>query len=184
MKLFPIMAEYGGHAKENTTDYIPWEVIAAHEEQAMRNHSQTLQRLAERGGLSYCEALAVIDDRPWCPMRQVDAKQTVYARIDRFGEKSATKDTEIDEMSTNIARNVADEYNKFLYSCFAQFDITPENIMTFKDRITVTEHSYANVKEQEFRLDSTPLFTITSVLDEFYLASTTLKHTIRLYRSI
>jgi hypothetical protein len=44
---------------------IPWELIAPHEAQAQRNHSQTLKRLAERGGLSACEAVAVLEDRPW-----------------------------------------------------------------------------------------------------------------------
>lgn len=40
---------------------IPWELIAPHEAQAVKNHGgQTLQRLAERGGLSPCEALCAI----------------------------------------------------------------------------------------------------------------------------
>lgn len=40
---------------------IPWSLIAPHEAQAVKNHGgQTLQRLAERGGLSPCEALCAI----------------------------------------------------------------------------------------------------------------------------
>lgn len=39
---------------------IPWSLIAPHEGQALANHQQTLERLAERGGLSACEALLVI----------------------------------------------------------------------------------------------------------------------------
>lgn len=43
---------------------IPWSLIAPHEDQALRNHGgQTLQRLAERGGLSPLEARCVIEDR-------------------------------------------------------------------------------------------------------------------------
>lgn len=42
---------------------IPWDLIAPHEAQAQRNHSQSLERLAERGGLSSCEAMAVIENR-------------------------------------------------------------------------------------------------------------------------
>jgi hypothetical protein len=38
-------------------------LVAPHEEQAQRNHDQTLQRLAERGGLSPAELLAVLQDR-------------------------------------------------------------------------------------------------------------------------
>jgi hypothetical protein len=42
---------------------IPWSLIEPHERQAERNQSQTLKRLAERGGLSPCEAVAVIEGR-------------------------------------------------------------------------------------------------------------------------
>ena len=44
---------------------IPWSVIAPFEDQAKRNHSQTLRRLAERGGLDPFEALAVLTGRTW-----------------------------------------------------------------------------------------------------------------------
>lgn len=44
---------------------IPFAMIAPHEKQAQRNHWQSLDRLAERGGLSACEALAILEDRPW-----------------------------------------------------------------------------------------------------------------------
>ena len=43
-------------------------MMTPHEAQAQRNHSQSLQRLAERGGLSACEACAVLEDRPWRAM--------------------------------------------------------------------------------------------------------------------
>lgn len=63
MEEFPILERAGGKFT------IPWELIAQHEEQALKNHGQTLKRLAERGGLSFCEALAVLEDRQW---RKVD----------------------------------------------------------------------------------------------------------------
>lgn len=44
---------------------LPWTLIELHEEQAQRNHYQSLQRLAERGGLSCCEAAAVLENRSW-----------------------------------------------------------------------------------------------------------------------
>lgn len=43
--------------------YIPYNIIAPHEPQAIRNHSQTLQQLAERGGLDWTEVLAVLNDK-------------------------------------------------------------------------------------------------------------------------
>lgn len=59
MNQFPILER----GKTNFT--IPWGLIAPHEKQALKNHGQTLKRLAERGGLSFCEALAVLEDRQW-----------------------------------------------------------------------------------------------------------------------
>ena len=44
---------------------MPWEMLAPHAKQAQSNHGQTLERLAERGGLGPAEALAVLDDRHW-----------------------------------------------------------------------------------------------------------------------
>ena len=45
---------------------VPWNLMAPHERQARSNHGgQSLARLAERGGLSACEALAILEDRPW-----------------------------------------------------------------------------------------------------------------------
>lgn len=65
---------------------IPWEMIAPHERQADRNHSQTLDGLNRRGGLSACEALAVLEDRPWRRMPPGQANhdlcRTVAAWID------------------------------------------------------------------------------------------------------
>jgi hypothetical protein len=49
---------------------IPWDMIAPHAKQADKNHYQTLERLAERGGLTAEEAVAVLRshsamDRNW-----------------------------------------------------------------------------------------------------------------------
>ncbi|MGE0853325.1 MAG: hypothetical protein AB7O44_27560 [Hyphomicrobiaceae bacterium] len=63
-RVFPIM---------NIMASIPWALIAMHEKQAIANHGQSLEMLASRGGLSTCEALAVIEDRPWRVMDQMEA---------------------------------------------------------------------------------------------------------------
>lgn len=44
---------------------IPWAFIAPHNEQALRNHGQSLERLAQRGGLAACEAIDIIESRRW-----------------------------------------------------------------------------------------------------------------------
>ncbi len=52
-----------------TQEYIPYNIIAPHEAQAMRNHGgQTLRCLAERGGLDWTEILAVLKDKTWKEM--------------------------------------------------------------------------------------------------------------------
>lgn len=77
-ELFPILSA-GHRVKEEHAELrkhgvtfavvgLPWEMITPHAAQAKKNHGQTLERLAERGGLSACEALAVLDDRAWFKM--------------------------------------------------------------------------------------------------------------------
>jgi hypothetical protein len=58
---------------------VPWSLVAPHEEQALRNHGQTLERLAERGGLSPAELVAVLEDQRWKAM-------TVEAAVARLLE--------------------------------------------------------------------------------------------------
>lgn len=77
MKLFPILFDY--KVKEEIVAMrgdgctclvigLPWAFVNSHEKQALKNHSQTVQRLAERGGLSADEACAVLEDREWTKM--------------------------------------------------------------------------------------------------------------------
>lgn len=44
---------------------IPFAMIAPHEAQARSNHGQSLNRLAERGGLCVAEALDILEGRRW-----------------------------------------------------------------------------------------------------------------------
>lgn len=75
--MFPIM---GGPK-------IPWSLIAPYEDQALRNHSQSLKRLAERGGLSMCEAMAVMSSASW--EKRPIAKPTVQDWLDFIAERKA-----------------------------------------------------------------------------------------------
>lgn len=63
---------------------VPMELLRPHEQQAQRNHYQTLARLAERGGLSPCEAVAILEDRPWRRMSSQDA----YVALARHVEEA------------------------------------------------------------------------------------------------
>lgn len=46
---------------------VPWSYMAPHESQAQKNHSQTLARLAERGGLGAAEAELIVTAQPLYP---------------------------------------------------------------------------------------------------------------------
>lgn len=45
--------------------YIPRGLLMIHEGQAWKNHGQSLSQLAQRGGLSWAEALAIIEGKSW-----------------------------------------------------------------------------------------------------------------------
>ncbi len=45
--------------------YIPRGLFMIHEGQAWKNHGQSLTQLAARGGLSWAEALAIIEGKDW-----------------------------------------------------------------------------------------------------------------------
>lgn len=67
---FPILMNYSDrHKHPDWPVSIPWLLIAPHEPQAYHNHSQSLKRLAERGGLCPSELYAVLTDQDW---RSVD----------------------------------------------------------------------------------------------------------------
>jgi len=44
---------------------IPFAMLVPHEKQALRNHGQSLNRLAERGGLAHSEAIDILEGRKW-----------------------------------------------------------------------------------------------------------------------
>lgn len=73
-KMFPIMGVRNGSRKVRFDFSIPWSLIEPHAAQAQKNHQQTLERLAERGGLDATEALAVLEERGWEPMKSEDAE--------------------------------------------------------------------------------------------------------------
>lgn len=74
-RTFPLQR---GHHQRNASHLrqrIPWAMLAPHEAQALLNHGQTLERLAERGGLSPSEACDVLLGRSWntTPADKADA---------------------------------------------------------------------------------------------------------------
>jgi hypothetical protein len=103
-RMFPIQ---GGPA-------IPWSVIAPHERQAHYNHSQTLTRLAERGGLDASEAVAVLESRPWTHMTPAEARTTLLRivaerQVNPRAESAEAALAEIDVAVSEVAPPEADD---------------------------------------------------------------------------
>lgn len=77
-----------------------WEEVAPYEQQAKRNHDQSLEELARRGGLDPIELWCVVNDVPWreviplgVPHKRlgeiaVDCEEKL---IERFGTKLRVK---------------------------------------------------------------------------------------------
>ena len=75
-KTFPILKGEGAS--------IDYQLVADHAEQARANHYQSVGRLAERGGLSWCELYAVLHNRKWEKMADNDAMITCRALEARY----------------------------------------------------------------------------------------------------
>jgi len=72
---FPILqgqTDEAYNARRNHTPYpvsVAWDLVKDHEQQAALNHSQSLKRLAQRGGLSPAELWCVVHDKDLQAMR-------------------------------------------------------------------------------------------------------------------
>jgi hypothetical protein len=68
---------------------VPWGFVTEHERQCQRNHSQTVQRLAERGGLSPAELVHVLRDEQWdLELKDLDAVPELLRRLDEWTAKN------------------------------------------------------------------------------------------------
>lgn len=57
-KEYPVIGTY-------PLEYVPLEMLLPHEKRVYKNHNQSLEQLAKRGGLDWGEILAILEDRPW-----------------------------------------------------------------------------------------------------------------------
>jgi hypothetical protein len=63
---------------------VPFDLLD--EDTAKRNHSQSLDRLAERGGLCASEMLAVMDKRSWHKMNEAVAMLELKKRLENLAD--------------------------------------------------------------------------------------------------
>ena len=87
---FPILRGYTRQEKEREARCprsIPWSLVAPHEEQAKRNHGQSLEKLASRGGLSPRELCLVLMNRPLFPdFGKVSDEEAIEYILERLVE--------------------------------------------------------------------------------------------------
>lgn len=80
---------------------LPWAMIEPHEARAKSNHGgQTLKRLAERGGLSAAEAVAVLVDQPYRGMSKTAAQFRLSALVARWTADAARAEAEAEWRAT------------------------------------------------------------------------------------
>lgn len=60
---FPVLHHYRRDPNDGIPDFVEWSALS--EKRAQTNHSQTLTRLAERGGLSPREIVANVKDKDY-----------------------------------------------------------------------------------------------------------------------
>lgn len=78
MERFPIQYQ-------NKGEYIPLGLMLEHEEQCIKNHQQSVQQLAKRGGTSYVETYYILNNSEY--------KKPINKELDELGryEENARK---------------------------------------------------------------------------------------------
>jgi len=76
VKVFPVLNSGG--------ESVPWDAVEPHREQAKKNHFQTLEHLAGRGGLSWKELYFVLTNSPFQHLKyeQVDYRRLVLNLVE------------------------------------------------------------------------------------------------------
>jgi hypothetical protein len=75
-KRFPIL--------EEGRPSVSWLELVPHARQAYLNHNQTLERLAQRGGLSYAEFWFVMHDEDWDDWKMEHAQKAGRELVERL----------------------------------------------------------------------------------------------------
>ena len=129
---FPIM---GGPS-------IPWRVIAPHEAQARINHDQSLERLAQRGGLSPMEAHFVLADQRWRGVVTLDEAPWL-AEMNAINAADDQQALEFASVYTN--ENIRSEIEKQLAKgeVFVRFATDVPGVVVPKD---LKSEQYQNLK--------------------------------------
>lgn len=84
-KRFPVLRSWNERKYQDlgVPRDVPWSAVAPHESQALENHNQTLQRLAERGGLDVRELAAVVTGKHWSDAPELEEAARIVRALAR-----------------------------------------------------------------------------------------------------
>ena len=77
-EIAPVMMPIGGKVSSHNPRY---PMARVYENAAQRNHQQSLARLADRGGLVWAEAAAIVEMRPFFRMDATEAERIVRTKL-------------------------------------------------------------------------------------------------------
>lgn len=84
---FPILHNPPFTVGDSRPSHVPWCIFVGHERQVDKNHGQTLERLAERGGLHPTEMACILEDKKFDKNMTLDEALKIIA-IHQFKELS------------------------------------------------------------------------------------------------
>jgi hypothetical protein len=95
---------------------IPWRFIEPHGRQVKRNHYQTLEQLAERGGLSHGEIYMVMTDQDWKTGLSKESYQQIELKGKQMVNNLTSAEAEIADLQSRLlaAEAERDEANSFI----------------------------------------------------------------------
>lgn len=95
---------------------VPWSMLAPHEQRAAINHGQSLERLAQRGGLAPGEIFALVHDLPWsCAPSPDGAIAWLHAQLEA---RKAIQGL-IDEALEDAKHEALDESSRYMHGVYA-----------------------------------------------------------------
>lgn len=155
-RLFPILHpdEYG-RSQLQCPRSIPWALIEPQDAQAHSNHGQSLERLAERGGLSPSEAVAVIEGRKWRAMENVEAVAELRRHVTAYEETGITAlraDVERLTRERDDARESVDRANALIGQQADEFD-RDQYLAEQQFQSLAHEHAQAVAERDEARAE-------------------------------
>lgn len=101
-------------------DWLPWVLVAPHEAQARHNHDQSLERLAQRGGLSPCEMVAIMEGKDWSEITHKGAcrrlRELVVTAAVKAEKERCAKVAEADELPGEPSEEQIEELKTLSWS--------------------------------------------------------------------